>query len=438
MEGQIAAKKLTLEDVRAKLARARAKQSESKTTAISDQISDLQAQQKLDVDREKSLLIEKKRAAAEVEEFSTALAETRQSQAMLAAAGEDPAAMIADIEGSLSLAKDRERGVNDQVAKLVTGRAIRDGEILRLNEEIRVISTAKAVQARATNGYFQRDVYENLPACRDDIRKLFEEAERLPAKLSSFEDRNAQALIIDEFAAHIKVWRHDRGHELTEPEESITYRMMGSVLKLIKVYPVPYLDSISPRAQPSQFRTWAEYLVDSKRQLLNFFNPVPGVPKIRFGVVRSAKPESPQPTKPQPAKVVVQRQLEPIVKTESMEKQLSRLVMESGVLKKTTGKRVAVIAGGAEKNEQIRALIEAVFGFKRVRWYDRDTGQLFESIKNGGIDLLLAFPNWHGGYKQYVDYAKEKGIGHCIVEAQNKSMIIQTVGKHFGVDIKVE
>jgi hypothetical protein len=142
---------------------------------------------------------------------------------------------------------------------------------------------------------------------------------------------------------------------------------------------------------------------------------VPGKPTPVHAEVPRPKPPQASRRRPPPEKA----QKEEILPAEVLEK----------VLQCTKGKRAAVLAGQASKNEPIRYWMESFFQFKDVAWHDRDGRVLFQSLACKSVDMLFIFPKWYARWKPYFDAAKANGIRTVMLDNSNKKLISQKVAE---------
>jgi hypothetical protein len=444
-----------LDEIKSKLAKAKEKQSERQATDLKLEIDDLKAELKLNSDREKAVVLLVKRHQTDLEDYAATLAETRQSQDALRAVGENPVDIISKLEAAVEELKAFIKKSSDDISSLEVEKQTKSRRIEELARKLaqsgRVVDPPAQTVARSlVTGYFTPDTYEKVAACGSaDVKKLFDDCERMPGKLTAYShDRNARALFLMAIAGRAKELGVDYGHVLDDNESQVVTRIMGALRAMSKQFDVGYVESLSARTRPSAFDNWTAFNIDARKQLATFLSPhPPDQPRHgRYGVVRPAgalpvqpaappanpvpkiespKPPAPKPPAPEPAQP----------KDES--KSLFRQIRDSGVTKKTAGKRVAVVAGQAEKNEPIRVALEEAFEFKRVRWYDREAStSLVESLKVGGVDLLICIPAWHAGFSEYAQRAKKSGVDVVIVTGgSNKGLICAKVAEHFGAHV---
>lgn len=459
--------KMSLAEIKAKIAKAQLSKNEKDAVGIRAEIKSLEELLKQTGAKEDACLAQIKQYKKELDDYETTLAETKINREELRAIGENPEQILSLLEADISklngsleksqtdlkmLAKTKaeyERRIDD-LAEGLAQTDSRGGKSLPASAaHCRLLAPAMGGQQQ----YFTADIRQKVDACRLEIKTLFSETERLPTKLAAFaNDRNMRALLVLHASAQAKVFEFDRFHEANEAEVVVVRCIMGALRRTAGQFGVGYIESLSPNQRPSNFANWIEFLADAKKQLVNYVNPKPQQARPQtFGVVRPAplsEAAIPQNIRPVPPPVQpVQKEPEtprapPTPKKkdeepESTKDALLRAIRESGVLNKTRGKRVAVLAGASGKNAELARFIKKAFELQDLRWYDNNGPRLVESIKTGGIDLLIAFPKWFEKFAEYVECAKKFGVARLIIFSQNRGLICAEIAKNFGTELKL-
>lgn len=473
-------KRINLSDLREKIAKGRIIKQQEKVNSVQDQICEIQSELELNDSKENSWEIERKRLSAEIEEDLTALAEARQNQELLEAADEDPKKIIGELEAYVAEKRGRIEKNKEDLIELQKQRSVLEQKIERLKDQLAAPVLAKKPTLNTPSRWFTPDTFTLAEQCREDIKALFVEISKLPTKLEAFsKDKNARTLLTMILAGRVKTWQGRS--DINEPEYTVLNRSVGAIRQMCKDFDVGYVDALrnQPKPTDSEYATWADFTADAKKQLNNYFSPPPentaSSSSARFGLVRPAPgipgysasdtkafqrvsstaslaavrmnkqaariisqasiaqvvktiPARPVPTKVQPA----------IEKAESNERKMLRFLKEAEVIVKTAGKRVAVLAGQADKNAPtIGAFIEKAFEFQRVRWYGHDRDGPIESLKGGGIDLFIIIPDWYVGWARYAATAKQCGVPTLKIEGHNKYRICQQIARFYGFEVNV-
>lgn len=443
----------TVADLKALLQRAKEKKQESGNQDAKDRIADLEAELKMSESREHTVLMEVKVLKEQLEEEFATLAETKQNRDALLLINEDPNSIIEQLEEMIEAVKQQIDEKTKLLTSIETQRATHNREIqgLRDSLSISVVKQKPAVQSPIKRPMFfdskerQERTQALLGCCRDTIKSLFKQCEEMKFKMEAYlQDKNARSLFLDEAAARIKILiTEPEYHNLNDAEQQILKWAHGALVGCSKTYEAHYLEPLSQNQRPTGFSSWSDYHKDCVKRKTNYFSPTKVAdPKPCFGLISPA-PKTELQEAIKEALVVMSKPVvfsppKPKAEKNSTEKLFGKLIEESGVLKRTSGLRVAMVAGLAEKNEPMREFIEDSLGFKRLTWYDgRNNNDLVTSIKNGGIDLLLAIPDWHKGYKYFFDLATKNKISTLALTEHNKFKLCQQIGKYFGCSISL-
>lgn len=443
----------TLEDIKALIYKAKLKQEEASTTQLQDQIADLQQEIEMLNAREHSALMEVKVLQKQVEEDSIALADTRQNRDALALINENPDAIIAEVETMLADIKAKLASVSATISSIQKEKLEKTQQVSNLRDRTYSANKPKPTSASTvsppTSKYKQERIDRQLSNCRPDIKMLYKQAQDMPYKMTAYlNDRDARTYFIQECAARVKIFQADADYyKLIDDENQILFEIIGILARCSKQYGTSFIHALGRDLKPRNTATWSEYLAHTLRDMNNFFNPAIRKEPANFGVVRP--PEAPVITPPvieekkpapviitPPARIEVPAIIKP-PKEESPERLVKKIIESSGLLIKTTGKRVAMIAGQQGKNKPLQMFIEEMLSFKRLTWHDgRKNDDLINSIKAQGIDLLLAIPAWHKGYKYFTDFAEKAGIQTIILSEHNKFKVIEQIAAAYNIPIK--
>lgn len=439
------AKCISLEDIRAKIEKAKQRRFHRDTESIQGEIADNSADLKMLGEKERSCLLQLGKLQGEQKELQAALKETEEYREYLIAGGDDPDKICLEVMDQITLIEKSLQSSQADLSALQRDKIETERKIDRLRQEKDKLGLLKEPAPPektcmfdptiSMSKYIQPIAYEHLPSCSQDIKTLFKDVELFPQKLSAFSnDQAARGLMMQQIGARSKIFCCDKFLDLNESEQIVVQKCLNALRSMSKTFETGVIDSLSGSIKPYRKDNWSQYLEDANRQLQNYFSPTEdNAPKIpRFGVVAPAPVAAPALAVARP-QLKMQMATEPVAPSQG--KILVKQIEGSGVLSKTKGLRIAIVAGQADKNEPTRVFLEGAFGFKRVKWYDKNGGELLESIKNGGIDLLIAIPDWHSGFMQYVRFAGEKGIATLIVEGHNKIMICQQIARKYGVEI---
>lgn len=447
---------LKLDDFRAKLARAKEKKTEKQAVVFHDKIIELEDHIKDLAAKEHSVSMQVKTLKDKLEDHAEVLAETRINKDALIDAGEDWDALIADLQGRIEKIKNdiekcgsdlkdltaQKLTANDQINAMRHGLKRMDSTRLQSIDEDN-IGNYKPIVEGVKNVALPED---KLRACKDilnllrpEIKTIFDDAMDLGMKLTAFHgDKHIRTLYTQELVGRVRMFQAEpEFYNLNSAEVDVLSKVFGYARECSKMYVVGFIDALSGRAarRPDNFNSWTEYVKDAKKQLRNYLNPTTEAPL--YGVVAAAEPK-------QEAKIpeVIEYSAEPTDKKEkekpksSDEKLFREIVKASGVLSRTTNMRVACIAGEASKNEPLRSFICDTLELRRLTWHDRRVNEdLIQSIKNKGIDLLLAIPHWYKGYRFYADFAEKNGIRVLILTERNKFKICQQIALLYGIKL---
>jgi hypothetical protein len=437
--GAVAPTRISVSDIRAKLAKAKEAQAkkarQSVMDSMADEIADAEAEMKMSAKREAAVLSQIKQSAAAIEDFSSALAEAKQNRDALDAIGEDSSKIIAQLEEDKRLAEKDAASAKAALEGLLKDRTSSARRISEIKSKLAGPQLAPGNPAPASaSSLYPRDTYLFAQKCRDEIKSIFAESEKLPIKLSAF-DSNGGFHVLNVFSARAKEWETERAHLLSEEESTVLRRVLGASRTMAKQFMVGYVDPLSPRTRPREFSNWTDYLADAVSQYSMYFSPTrPPAPPPK---TNQQEPETPKAEKPVFKAISQVGPARPIVFRENANATMLRLLRTSGVSKATKGKRVAVIAGLANRNETLREFIESAFEFSEVRWYDRNLDDLATAMQALRFDLLLVFPHWHKGYHAAVRQASAKGIRTITITEHNRHLICQRLAKEFGYEVGI-
>lgn len=464
----VVVKPLSLLEIRAKIEKARDRKYYRRSEDVKKEIEDLKETLDLSKRREKSCVEQTSSYKTEKTDYEAALKEATEYKEYLVAGGEDADKIIKDISAKVAELDTKLHGQQEKLLEVQREIADTGRRIGALETELDKIEAAqKADETRkpeerneyispdtAKSPFYYKATYRKilgqLPSYRQEVQELFREVELLPKKLDCFNhDQNAKTLFMMSLGAIAKMLMIERCHELNDEELEATRQILNAMRTMSRMYSAGVIESLSGGDKPRQFLSWREYGNDAKRQAQNYFDPKKVEERQKFGVITPAPiPAAPAATLApfrivMPVRPIVRAPIpapakseEPEIK-ESLDKRIIRTVKESGAIKKTTGLRVAIIAGQADKNKPLIQLLEDAFEFKKLRWYDNNCGHLVDSIKIGGVNLLIAIPEWHEGYMQYVRFAKDKGISTIIMNGHNKKLMVQQICAHFGAQVSI-
>jgi len=449
--------KRSLDAIKASLAKGKERESMKETEAVKDQILDLEAEMKMFGSREHAALSQVKALNLELEDATGTLAELRQNRDIL----EDAVALITDCEAIVEDVKKKLAKSKSDLDSLAQEKASMSLRISTLRDQLSSTLAQKDLalhrkqleKPEAGNQKpLQTNISRKLTACRPDIQRIFTEVGRCNVKLTAYpNDKDARTYFIEDLAAQIRVYRAEpEFHGINSAEGDILYLARGTLQTQAKQFGTWYIDAFSPEKRPKDFNTWSEYAADVKRQMSKYFSrgSEPAKPAApQFGVVKAADPlPAPRVEPPviqpvvqvKPAAPVQKKEVpKPVSKPVSVSPEFRKAIEASGLLKITQGMRVALVAGLPDKGG-LTPFLEDMLCLKRLAWHDgRRNDDLIVSIKASGIDMLLAVPKWHAGFKFYTDFAKEKGIQSVILGEHNKFKVVQQIAKHFGINLDI-
>lgn len=487
-ESAVASKPLSLQEIRAKIQRAIERKYYRRSEDVKEEIEKIKEELSMSKRREQSCVEQTSQYMTEKADYESALKEAIEYKTYLAAGGDDPDKIVNDLNTKIQELHSKIEGQRESLNQVQIEIADKGRKIAALELELDKIEAAKKADAlrkpeerneyvspsTAKSIFYFRQTYQRilsqLPSFKQEVQDLFREVELLPKKLDCFShDPNARALFVMVLGAKVKMQMIERCHEMNADEIEATRQMLNAVRTMAKTYNAGVIEALGGGDRPRHYMSWREYYNDANAQCQNYFDPKKtddkrDFDKQRFGVMIPAPMATVPPTEPVAIKRILP--VAPIVKTapavpaaiqtlnhivkelakkeeepeikESLDKRIVRIVGESGVRKKTKDLRVSILAGQADKNKPLIKLLEDAFEFGKVRWYDNNCGHLVDSIKIGGVHLVIAIPEWHEGYAQYVRLAKDKGVGTMVLTGTNKKLIVQQICAHFGTQVKID
>ncbi len=435
--------------VRRSLAEIKAALAKSKESAVSKEvetleasIADIETDLKMVSSREHAALMQTKVLNTELDDAASTLAEIRQNREIL----EDAESLIADCEATVADVKLKIEKSKNEIDALVQEKSKKCIELrtlkerhsnLTIHKDLDILIRTRDHRPEAGNERKFSDVSKKLLDCRTAIQRLYREACDCSVKLTLHpSDKAARTFIIEDIAAQLRMFQAEpEFHNLIPCEREILYNANGKLRMLSKQFGVYYIDAFSPNQRPKDFSNWTEYALDVKKQMEAYFsNPeAPKPQSASFGVIKPAAVINPAP-----AQQAVQTSL-PKPKEEkkvSPDRIFAQAVAASGLLKKTEGLRLALISSLPDK-DGLTSFLEDVLSLKRFSWYEvRTNDDLINSIKASGIDLLLAVPKWHKGFKYYTTFAKKNGIESLVLTEHGKYKIVQQIAEYFGIALE--
>ena len=159
METQAAPKRINLSDLREKIAKGRIIKQQEQVNSVQDKICEIQTELELNDSKENSWIIESKKLSDELEEDRTALAEARQNQELLEAAGENPKKIIDDLEAYIAEKMGRIDKNREALVDLQKQRAVLERKIENLREQLAAPVLAKKPTLNTPSRWFSADTF---------------------------------------------------------------------------------------------------------------------------------------------------------------------------------------------------------------------------------------------------------------------------------------
>ena len=199
----------------------------------------------------------------------------------------------------------------------------------------------------------------------------------------------------------------DKLAPLSGSEEVAMRRIFGSLSMLAKDMSCGYIDSLNPR-----FKTdWHQFASEARGQLAMRRNVLAG---------RSAPATPNEPNEE--------------VAPDPEESELMVEIIESGICRRTAGLRLAVIGGSETRNKVAVDWIADALQLGKIAWHDAWDASMGQSIKSGGVNLLLMFTSWIGHKSSRPSDAecKSRNIPVAYANSSSKRAIFHAIRNAIG------
>lgn len=362
---------LNRDRVRELILQGRKKKAENSLTRLNEEIEDLRKVRKTLEGKVEAVMAEIAKSSSSIDQLKSEIHELTSVKEGLPE--EDYTAALALLTTDLNTAEERRNALDQERMSLSDEAQARGLDISRLMDR----------KASLTDPDHRPKFQENLtteaflPECSAEIANAYRRAVTLPNRVMEYDKHLAAVTLLLEIETRWLRMQQTLYPAINAAETLVYRRAFGIVLRLVRDYSVPHIASLSPTYQRAD---WSSY---HREAVVNFELCRAGLRKDQPG----HKPKTP-PT-------------EPVELEDAEDLQLVTEILEAGLPKALSTKRVAFIGGRpTQRSAQfLMTWLEEALTVKSLRWFEcfnsvSEASKLETSIKVGGVDILLIFAQW--------------------------------------------
>jgi predicted nucleic acid-binding Zn-ribbon protein len=306
---------------------------------------------------------------------------------------------------SATLDRDKLAGEFDELRSKVAGSS---RDIDKLRDKMTLLTNPNH-KPRYSENEASIDLF--LEECRKEIRGIYDECRLLPNKIMEISDFVEMGLIMRLAGGNIRK-KNEQLVPLNSAEEYVFGKCYSLLGRLANDNKLGYVDPLNRKYN----QNWAWYAAEQKRLLIEHQakrrREAAGGGKRRYDDDEDADAGG--------------------SKEETI---LMEALVECGLHEKMSGKKVAVYGG--KTRVDVAFWLENALKLKKLSWYEYQSNNnvrnLTESIKNGGVDMLVVMTQWmahkHNGI---IDDAKSGNVHVALCGSGGKKEICMQMAYAMG------